>query len=65
MDAALRDRLAALCTEGWKIFERFSIEVREREFHPFVAADYDAVLEALLPRCRPASASWNGGRRGA
>lgn len=53
MDDALRDRLAALCADGWEIFQRFSIEVREREFHPFVAADYDVVLQALIPHCRP------------
>ncbi|MBI1810211.1 MAG: class I SAM-dependent methyltransferase [Gemmatimonadetes bacterium] len=35
-------------TEGWDIFERFDTEVRDRVFHPFIAADYDVVLTALL-----------------
>ena len=47
LDAALRARLDALCAEGWTIFEQFDAEVRDRRFHPFVAADYDAVLTAL------------------
>lgn len=47
-DAALDARLDALCAEGWSIWERFDRTVRDQEFHPFVAADYDAVLAALL-----------------
>ena len=46
LDAAFRARLDALCAEGWTIFEQFDAEVRDRRFHPFVAADYDAVLTA-------------------
>jgi hypothetical protein len=45
---ALRARLSALAEEGWQIWERFDIEVRQHEWHPFVAADYDSVLRALL-----------------
>jgi hypothetical protein len=52
-DTALDARLDALCAEGWAIFERFDHEVRERSFHPFVAADYDAVRAALLPLRAP------------
>ena len=48
MDAALRARLAELCAEGWAIWEKFDVEVRDHEFHPFVAADYEGVLTALL-----------------
>ena len=56
IDAALRARLQALCTEGWALWDRFDTEVRGRRFHPFVAADYEVVCEALLP--------WRGpGRR--
>lgn len=48
LDAALGARLTALCTEGWDLFERFDLEVRTREFHSFIAADYDVVLTSLL-----------------
>ena len=48
LDPALRGRLVALVDEGAEIFDRFDREVRRRHFHPFVAADYDRVLEALL-----------------
>lgn len=48
IDAALRVRLAQLSAEGWELWERFDIEVRTRGFHPFVAADYEKVLESLI-----------------
>ena len=48
MDDALRIRMARLCAEGWDIWEHFDVEVRDRGFHPFVAADYERVLAALL-----------------
>ena len=41
-------QLAALIDEGWAIYERFDADVRQKRFHPFVAADYDQVLRALL-----------------
>ncbi|MES1259817.1 MAG: hypothetical protein ABUL71_04415, partial [Gemmatimonadota bacterium] len=53
MDALLRERISALCAEGWEIFERFEAQVRDHEFHPFVAADYDGVLAALLRHRSP------------
>ena len=53
MDDILRARVAALCAEGWEIFERFDLAVRDRAFHPFVNADYEGVLAALLPHCAP------------
>ena len=53
MDAALRARLAELCAEGWEIWERFDVEVRDRGFHPFVAADYEMVLTALTRHRAP------------
>lgn len=53
MDEALAARMKALCEEGWEVWDRFALEVRQHEFHPFVAADYEAVLEALLPHRRP------------
>jgi hypothetical protein len=49
----LRLRLANLCREGQEIWEQFSREVQDNEFHPFVAADCEVVLEALLPYRRP------------
>jgi hypothetical protein len=47
-DATVHARLDALCAEGWAIWEHFDRTVREPGFHPFVAADYDAVRAALL-----------------
>lgn len=37
-----------MCADGWAFWERFDRTVREPEFHPFVAADYDVVRQALL-----------------
>jgi hypothetical protein len=48
-DPALATKLEALIGEGWEIWERFDLEVRQRSWHPFVAADYERVLQALLP----------------
>ena len=48
-DALLRPRLDALCADGWAVWERFDRDVRGTAFHPFVAADYEVVLAALLP----------------
>lgn len=56
VDAALRAQLGSLLDEGWEIWDRFDCEVRQQNWHPFVAADYERVLEALLalraPRLR-------------
>jgi hypothetical protein len=49
MDPALRIRLADLCEEGWEIWDRFDRSTGVESFHPFVAADYDVVLKALIP----------------
>lgn len=49
----LRSRLRTLCDEGWDLWERFDTDVRRHGFHPFVAADYEVVLEALLPLRAP------------
>jgi hypothetical protein len=48
LDPALRGRLESLCEEGREMWDRFDHEVRSKDFHPFVAADYDQVLDALL-----------------
>ncbi|MBB4637758.1 class I SAM-dependent methyltransferase [Longimicrobium terrae] len=53
LDDETRTRLAALIDEGWQIWERFDLEVRTQDFHPFVAADYEQVLRALLPLRAP------------
>jgi hypothetical protein len=52
LDAALNTRLAELCSAGWDIFERFDTEVRDKRFHPFVAAEYEKVLAALIEHRR-------------
>jgi hypothetical protein len=52
LDAALNARLAELCSAGWDIFERFDSEVRDKRFHPFVAAEYEKVLAALIEHRR-------------
>lgn len=49
LDPALRDRITALVEEGRDFWDRFDHEVRQENWHPFVPADYDAVLEMLLP----------------
>lgn len=48
-DDRLGPRLDALCADGWAAWERFDRDVRATAFHPFVAADYEAVRAALLP----------------
>jgi hypothetical protein len=47
MAPELEARLSALRVDGWALFDRFDLEVRQRGFHPFVAADYECVLDAL------------------
>jgi hypothetical protein len=49
----LQARLDQLCSEGWEIFERFDLEVRDKRFHPFVAAEYEKVLDALIAARSP------------
>lgn len=44
----LAARIAALIEEGRDVWDRFDREVREQRFHPFVPADYDSVLRALV-----------------
>lgn len=53
LEPALRSRLESLCDEGWELWARFDTEVRQQAFHPFVAADYPVVLEALIAERRP------------
>jgi hypothetical protein len=53
IDAELRARIAALSDEGWAIWERFDVDVRQNDWHPFVPADYERVLEALVAHRGP------------
>ena len=53
LDHPLLARLDALREAGWDIFERFELEVRDRRFHPFVAADYARVQQALIAHRAP------------
>lgn len=53
VDDVLRTRLTSLSEEGWEIWRRFDVDVRQHSWHPFVAADYERVLEALLRLRRP------------
>lgn len=53
IDAALRERLDSLYDEGRAIFERFDREVRQKNWHPFIPADYETILKALLPLRAP------------
>jgi len=52
-DEELRRRLALLCVDGWVLWDRFDEEVREHRFHPFVAADYEVVANALMQHRGP------------
>ena len=53
LDRDLLTRLKELCHEGWEIWDRFDVQVRGESFHPFVAAEYEVVLEALIPLREP------------
>jgi len=53
LDPDLLTRLKTLCHEGGEIWNRFDGQVRSESFHPFVAAEYEVVLEAFLPLRRP------------
>lgn len=48
LDPTVRSSIDALIEEGFEIFDQFDRTTRDRGFHPFVAADYVQVLDALL-----------------
>jgi hypothetical protein len=48
-DDALRARLAIVLEVGWAAYEEFTARVSDHAFHPFIAADYEQVVEALWP----------------
>ena len=56
MDAGTRSRIDALIAEGCEIFYDFDLTTRGKAFHPFIAADYTQVLDALLAIQRVAPA---------
>jgi len=47
VDPALRERLHQVAEEGRDIWDRFDMEVRQKDFHPFVPGDYEVVLRTL------------------
>ena len=53
IDSQLQARLDTLCDEGWELWSRFDMEVRQETWHPFVAADYLLVQEALVQLREP------------
>lgn len=48
-DAALRARLIPVLDAGWAAYEEFTAKVSDHTFHPFIAADYEQVVESLWP----------------
>jgi hypothetical protein len=48
LEAELLDRIHRLMDDGRELRDRFDREVRQRRWHPFVAADYERVLTALV-----------------
>ena len=52
-DPELLIRLKELCHEGWEIWNQFDAQVRSESFHPFIAAEYELVLDALIPLREP------------
>lgn len=48
LDARLAEKLTALQDEGFEIWRRFDIEVRQHDWHPFVPVEYGDVLAKLL-----------------
>lgn len=57
MEDALRTKLTKLIAEGREIARAFDRDVRKKNWHPFIAADYDVVLRQLL-RLRRSGASF-------
>src|SRR5512141_877538 len=48
LEPELRVRLGTVMEEGREFWGDFDRQVRQREFHPFVPANYDRVLRTLL-----------------
>ncbi|MBT3345442.1 MAG: class I SAM-dependent methyltransferase [Gemmatimonadetes bacterium] len=48
LDQHLQGRLDGLCQEGVEMAARFDEEVRSQQWHPFLPANYQVVLQALI-----------------
>ena len=48
LEPALRTKLTEIGERGWDIWAHFDRTVRHHGWHPFVPADYEGVLEALV-----------------
>src|SRR5581483_1641750 len=57
MEDALQTKLTRLIAEGREIASAFELDVRQKKWHSFIAADYDVVLRQLL-RLRRSGASF-------
>lgn len=53
MEDALQTKLTRLIAEGREIAGAFDLDFRQKNWHPFIAADYDVVLRQLLRLRRP------------
>jgi hypothetical protein len=59
----LLTRLNALIEAGWEFDAHFDSTVRDHDFHPFIAADYDVLRDALLLYRQPGARflEWGSG----
>lgn len=48
LDTGLRRKLTELQEEGFDIWQKFDIEVRQKDWHPFVPGEYEKALDILL-----------------
>ena len=48
LDPELAEKLTALQDEGFEIWRRFDIEVRQHEWHPFVPVEYHEKVVGLV-----------------
>jgi hypothetical protein len=53
MEDALQTKLTLLIEEGREIARAFDRDVRQKNWHPFISADYEVVLRKLVPLRRP------------
>jgi hypothetical protein len=48
LEPGLRAQLSKLQAEGYEDWSKFDLEVRRRDWHPFMPANYDNVLRCLI-----------------
>jgi len=53
MEDELQSKITNLIAEGREIARVFDRDVRQQNWHPFIPAEYDIVLQQLLPLRRP------------